>query len=84
MNRKQRINKLLEKSLKDNNFTITDMSHLHIGHNNITGNDETHIKISIQVNLSPEINRVEIHRKINALLKEEFQKGLHSLEIKIN
>ncbi len=84
MNRKQRINKLLKKSLKHNKFTITDMSHLHIGHNNITGNDETHIKISIKVNFSPKINRLEIHRKINDLLKDEFQKGLHSLEIKIN
>ena len=29
------------------------------------------------------INRLEIHKKINSLLVEEFKLGLHSLEIKI-
>ena len=28
-------------------------------------------------------NRLELHRKINDLLKEEFLKGLHALEINI-
>ena len=30
-----------------------------------------------------ELNRLEVHRKINSLLIKEFDSGLHSLEIKI-
>ena len=84
MNRKQRINKILLKKFDDFTLEIIDNSNLHTGHNNFTGNDETHIKIILtKKNKSPS-NRLNIHRIINNLLKEEFNKGLHSLEIKIN
>ena len=84
MNRKQRIDKILSKKLDDFMLEIIDNSNLHIGHNNFTGNDETHIKIVLtKKNKSPS-NRLNIHRIINNLLKEEFNRGLHSLEIKIN
>ena len=45
MNRKQRINKILSNKFDDFILEIIDTSNLHIGHNNFTGNDETHIKI---------------------------------------
>ena len=84
MNRKQRINKILSKKFDDFILEIIDNSNLHIGHNNFTGNDETHIKIILtKKNKSPS-NRLNIHRIINDLLKDEFNQGLHSLEIKIN
>ena len=53
----------------------------HLGSAGLTG--ETHYKIEI---FSPEfvgLSRVEIHRKVNDLLKDEFNSGLHALEIKI-
>ena len=84
MNRKQRINKILLKNLNDISLEIIDNSNLHKGHNNFTGNGETHIKIILtKINKIP-INRLKIHRLINRLLEEEFKTGLHSLEIKIN
>ena len=84
MNRKQRINKIL--SNKFNNFLleIIDNSNLHKGHNNFTGSDETHIKIILTRKDNSPHNRLNIHRIINSLLKEEFNSGLHSLEIKIS
>jgi len=84
MNRKQRIDKIL--SNKFNNFLleIIDNSNLHKGHNNFTGNDETHIKIILTKKNEIPTNRLNIHRLINNLLEEEFRSGLHSLEIKIN
>ena len=45
MNRKQRIDKILSKNFNDFLIEIIDNSNLHKGHNNFTGNDETHIKI---------------------------------------
>ena len=84
MNRKQRINKILSKRLNNFLFEIIDNSNLHKGHNNFTGNDETHIKIILKKKNKLPTNRLTIHRIVNNLLKEEFRNGLHSLEIKIN
>ena len=84
MKRKQRIEKILSKSLKDINFIIKDNSYLHKGHNNFDGNNETHIMIIIDIQKNNTIDRIGIHREINNLLKIEFENGLHSLEIKIN
>jgi Stress-induced morphogen (activity unknown) len=84
MNRKQRINKILSKKFDDFILEIIDNSNLHIGHHNFTGNDETHIKIILTKKNKSPTDRLNIHRIINNLLKEEFNQGLHSLEIKIN
>ena len=54
-----------------------------ISGNNFDGNDETHILVQLKKNPKLELNRLEIHRKINSLLNDEFDSGLHSLEIKI-
>ena len=84
MNRKQRIDKILSKKLNNFLLEIIDNSNLHKGHNNFTGQDETHIKIILTQKNKIPINRLNIHRIINDLLEEEFKCGLHSLEIKIN
>ena len=84
MNRKQRIDKILSNKFDNFLLEIIDNSNLHQGHNNFTGNDETHIKIILTKKNKIPINRLHIHRIINNLLDEEFGAGLHSLEIKIN
>ncbi len=83
MNRKQRIDKILSKKFNDFLLEIIDNSNLHKGHNNFTGNDETHMKIILTKTNKITTNRLNIHRTINHLLKDEFKSGLHSLEIKI-
>ena len=84
MNRSKRIQEILEKHISNLDIQIVDNSYLHKGHNNFNGLGETHITINLQFNPDSKINRLEIHRKINSLLKKEFDTGLHSLEIKIN
>ena len=83
MNRKQRIDKILSKKFNNFLLEIIDNSNLHKGHNNFTGNDETHMKIILTKINKVTTNRLNIHRNINHLLKDEFKSGLHSLEIKI-
>ena len=83
MNRKQRIDKILSNKFDNFLLEIIDNSNLHKGHNNFTGNDETHIKIILTKKNEIPTNRLNIHRLINNLLEEEFKSGLHSLEIKI-
>ena len=84
MNRKQRIDKILSNKFDNFLLEIVDNSNLHKGHNNFTGNNETHIKIILTKKNKIPTNRINIHRIINNLLEEEFKSGLHSLEIKIN
>ena len=48
MNRKKRINNKLTKNLKNFEFSIEDNSHLHKGHINFDGKNETHILLKIK------------------------------------
>ena len=82
MNRTKRIKSILKKNLFDFGINVIDNSHSHKGHNNFSGNDATHIIVELN-NSSSKVNRLEIHKKIYSLLNEEFEIGLHSLQIKI-
>ena len=84
MNRTKRIKNILEKNFNHHTIVVIDNSHLHKGHNNFDGLLETHIAILLKKKTKIKISRLEIHKIINSLLKEEFNKGLHSLEIRIN
>tara|TARA_B100000575_G_scaffold168737_1_gene135031 strand:- start:22361 stop:22621 length:261 start_codon:yes stop_codon:yes gene_type:complete len=83
MKRKQRIQKLLNEHFNQFIVDIKDNSHLHKGHNSFDGNNETHILIVIRISHIYKVNRLSLHRKINQLLKKEFENGLHSIQIKI-
>ena len=84
MNRTKRIQNILEKYFNETIIFVKDNSNLHKGHNNFTGSGETHIKIILTKKDNSPFNRLNIHRIINSLLEEEFNSGLHSLEIKIS
>ena len=83
MNRKERILNLLEKEMPNFTIKVYDNSHLHVGHNNFDGFGETHILIRLTPIEKNYINRLLIHRKINDILINEFNTGLHSIEIRI-
>ena len=79
---KQRIEKTLQENLRPEFLEVTNNSHLHAGHLGDDGSSETHFLVTIK---SKDLkgNKVSAHRKINQLLKKEFDWGLHALEIKI-
>ena len=83
MKRTKRIKDIIEKNFNEFSISVTDDSLTHKGHNNFNGNEETHIIIELKKNNNLHINRLEVHKKINNLLSEEYKKGLHSLQIKI-
>ena len=83
MNRTKRIKHILEKNFNDFSISVTDDSLAHKGHNNFNGKEETHIIIELKKKLDLDIKRLEIHKKINTLLSDEFKLGLHALQIKI-
>ena len=83
MNRKQRIKIILLDQFKDFSIEIIDNSNLHSGHFSFDGKGETHIQVILKNTNKKKINRLDIHNKINKLLENEYNSGLHSLEIKI-
>jgi len=83
MNRIERIKKILSENLKPSHLVLNDNSKKHSGHNNFNGSGMTHIQIEICSTFFDNMRSIDVHRKINLLLKDEFKKGLHALEIKI-
>ena len=83
MNRKKKIESILKNNFSGWKTKVNDISILHKGHNNYDGNNETHFSIILNRNNQNKESKLEIHRKINKLLKDEFNLGLHALEIKI-
>ena len=83
MNRTKRIQDIIEKNFKEFSISVIDDSLAHKGHNNFNGKEETHIIIELKKKFNLGIKRLEIHKKINSLLSEEFKSGLHALQIKI-
>ena len=83
MNRKKKIESILKKNFLGWKAVVNDISILHKGHNNYDCNNETHFSIILNTNNKNKESKLSIHRKINELLKDEFNLGLHALEIKI-
>ena len=83
MKRTKRIKNILQENLFDFRINVIDNSHLHNGHNNFDGNNETHIIVELIKKKELKFTRLELHKKINSLLKKEFKNGLHALQIKI-
>ena len=83
MNRKNKIESILKKNFLGWKAVVNDISILQKGHNNFDGNNETHFSIILNTNNKNKESKLSIHRKINELLKDEFNLGLHALEIKI-
>jgi BolA protein len=73
------INKL--QQLQPSILQIIDNSALHSSHFN--GAIETHFKVILSSEKLRKLTRIQAHRIINDLLKDEFMSGLHALEIKL-
>jgi len=83
MNRTKRIKNILKKNLFEFEIKVIDDSFSHKGHYNFNGKNESHVIIELKNNSISNLNRLELHKKINSLLLGEFEIGLHSLQIKI-
>ena len=61
---------------------IINESHLHAGHQEtFDGTGETHLRIRIVANAFEGLSRIERHRRLNALVTAEMDKGLHAIAI---
>lgn len=77
MSRAERIRTVLEASLSPLHLEIIDESHQH----SVPRGAESHFKVVVATGLFEGKTRVDRHRAVNALLKDELAKGLHALTV---
>ena len=71
------------QTLSPKSLDIINNSKMHAGHPEKDDSDDTHFTIKISSVQLDDLSRVEQHKIINNLLKEEFDNGLHALSIRV-
>jgi len=61
---------------------LIDNSHLHTRHKSFDSN-KFHLKIVIQSKALKKMSKIEAHKEIFSILKDEMQSKIHALEIEI-
>ena len=70
-------------NIQVNEIEIIDNTHIHKEHKSFN-KSKLHLKIIIESEFLKSFSKIDSHRKITNLLKDEIEKKIHSLEIKIN
>ena len=80
--RQEKIKVLIKKALNTSNIDIVDNSSLHTGHGNVkAGDTETHLYIKIRTSEFEGLSKIEMHRMVYKILENEFNNGLHAIEL---
>ena len=83
MNRKAKITNILNENLDLYRCCVSDVSESHKGHSGYVKGEETHFEVLIISNDFENKNRLERHKMVNNLLKNEFLGSLHSITYKL-
>tara|TARA_A100000164_G_scaffold377394_1_gene416459 strand:- start:7 stop:261 length:255 start_codon:yes stop_codon:yes gene_type:complete len=79
--------KIVEKKIRDNlevnKIKIIDNSSKHRNHKSFI-QGKFHLKIIIESDYLKSLNKLEAHKEIYKVLKNELKNKIHALEIKIN
>ena len=76
------IKKKIYKEINPKNIILIDNSHLHKKHKSFDLN-KFHFKIIIESEELKKMNRIDAHKKVFSILKEEIKNKIHALEIEI-
>ena len=79
---KQRIEARLTSGLAPVTLDVLDESHLHAGHSGAREGGQTHYRIHIVSESFAGKGKVERHRMVYGLLKDELAAGVHALALK--
>jgi BolA protein len=72
----------LTTALRPSRLDLVNESHLHAGHRSSPGTGESHFRLLIVSDAFAGRSRVERHRLVNELLRDELKGGVHALAIK--
>ena len=83
MIRKLKIEKLISDDIDPYFFSVKDVSEAHRGHQSFKEDVESHFEIIIVSEKFVNKNKIERHRIVNKILKQEFLSDLHSVTLKV-
>jgi len=72
----------INKKINPENIELIDNSFLHFKHKSFDSN-KLHLKIIIKSEKLKKMNKIQAHKKIFSVLKEEMNNKIHALEIEI-
>ena len=76
------IKKKIYQAINPKNIILIDNSNLHKKHKSFDLN-KFHFKIIIESEELKKMNRIDAHKKVFSILKEEIKNKIHALEIEI-
>jgi BolA protein len=76
-----RIRNRLAAALTPARLDVIDESGMHVGHSGAVPGKITHVRVVVEAEAFRGKSRVERHRAVNELLKNEIAAGLHALAI---
>ena len=82
MKRKSKIQKVIKDNFEPFYFSVLDVSEQHRGHRGFQEGVESHFEIVIVSKIFQNKNKIDRHRIVNKILKDEYSKDLHSVTIK--
>lgn len=77
-----KIKKKINNKLNTDELTIIDNSHLHTKHKSFSP-DKFHLKLIIKSENLKKLNKIDSHKVIFSILKDEMKNKIHALEIEI-
>ena len=81
MSTRDRMTEKLNAAFAPVRLDVEDESHHHIGHAGSRPEGETHYRVHIVSDAFQGKSRIERHRLVNAVLKDELAGGVHALAI---
>ena len=76
------IKKKISDEINPQNVILIDKSNLHKKHKSFDLN-KFHLKIIIESTILKKMNKIDAHKKVFSILKEEIKNKIHALEIEI-
>jgi BolA family transcriptional regulator, general stress-responsive regulator len=76
-----RVREKLMIALRPTRLDVINESELHAGHRNSPGTGDSHFRILVVSDVFSGKSRIERHRLINDLLKDELAGGIHALAL---
>jgi BolA protein len=76
-----RVREKLMIALRPTRLDVINESELHAGHRNSPGTGDSHFRILVVSDVFSGKSRIERHRLVNDLLKDELAGGIHALAL---
>ena len=80
---KDKIKKKINDTFKPEKILLIDNSHLHSSHKSFSP-EKFHLKLIITSKKLKNLKKIDAHKQIYSILKEEMKEKIHALEIEIN